>query len=70
MPLFRFVFEEGAVLEDVTPIEFPDHEAAIRRQKGSKKTLVDVEEYDPTAWVVRITTSLVNLSEPYLSRTC
>ncbi|WP_133123875.1 DUF6894 family protein [Phyllobacterium zundukense] len=55
MPLFRFVFEEGAVLEDVTPIEFPDHKAAIvAAKKAARKTLMDVEGCDPTAWVVRI----------------
>lgn len=57
MPLFRFVFEEGTVLEDVEPMEFPDHETAIESAKqAGKKTLADavLERRVPSEWVVRI----------------
>lgn len=57
MPLFRFVFEEETLLEKVTPIEFPDHEAAIdAAETAAKETLADavIDGCDPTAWIVRI----------------
>ena len=57
MPLFRFVFEEGELIEGVAPIEFPDHEAAIEAAtKAAKETLIDavIDGCDPTAWVVQI----------------
>ncbi|MRG57453.1 hypothetical protein GF108_17945 [Phyllobacterium sp. SYP-B3895] len=57
MPLFRFVFDEGEGLDAITPIAFPDHEAAIdAAHKAAKESLIDavIEGYDPTTWVVRI----------------
>lgn len=57
MALFRFVFEEDALLDDITPVEFPDYEAAIdAAKKAARETLIDavIEGSDPTEWVVRI----------------
>ncbi|MEK1887690.1 MAG: hypothetical protein AAAB35_08990 [Phyllobacterium sp.] len=57
MPLFRFVFEEGAVIEDMPSIEFPDYDAAIdAAKKAARETMIDavLEGHDPTAWLVRI----------------
>ena len=57
MALFRFVFEEDAILDDITPVEFPDYEAAIdAATKAARETLIDavIEGFDPTEWVVRI----------------
>ena len=57
MPLFRFVFQEGELLEEVTPIEFPDHDAAIDAAiKAAEETLVHavIDGCDPTAWIVQI----------------
>ncbi|UXN66408.1 hypothetical protein N8E89_25090 (plasmid) [Phyllobacterium sp. A18/5-2] len=42
MALFRFVFEEDALLDDITPVEFPDYEAAIdAAKKAARETLID-----------------------------
>lgn len=57
MPLFRFIFEEDAILDDIAPVEFPNHESAIdAAKKAARETLIDavIEGCDPTEWVVRI----------------
>ena len=57
MALFRFIFEEDAILDDITPVEFADYDAAIdAAKKAARETLIDavIEGFDPTEWVVRI----------------
>ncbi len=57
MPIFRFVFHEDVVLDDVEGIELPDYERALAEAKqAAKETLVDgvLDGLDPTTWVVRI----------------
>ena len=57
MPLFRFVFHEDVVLEDVKGIELPDYEHALAEAKqAAEETIVDgvLEGLDPATWVVRV----------------
>ena len=57
MPLFRFVFEEDAVIDDMQPLAFPDYDAAIDAAKAAaRETLIEavLAKSDPTAWVVRV----------------
>lgn len=57
MPLFRFMFHEDAVSENVEGIELPDYECALAEAKqAAKETLVDgvLEGRDPTKWIVRV----------------
>lgn len=66
MPLFRFIFEEDAILDDIAPVEFPNHESAIdAAKKAARETLIDavIEGCDPTEWVVRIYNSQVSSSK-------
>ncbi|RCW80102.1 DUF6894 family protein [Phyllobacterium bourgognense] len=57
MPLFRFVFQEDVVLEDVKGIELPDYQHALAQAKqAAQETVVHggPKGRDPTSWVVRV----------------
>jgi hypothetical protein len=64
MPIFRFVFHDDVVLEDVEGIELANYERALAEAKqAAKETLVDglLDGLDPTTWAVRVYNEPVEL---------